>query len=187
VRLLCEPTRRIKIHKSFILSKFIHLVGIFRLIEAFKVMQTYKLPRTWKVLAVTEWNGAWYRTKQRQLIVLILCTHPGLKSGGNLVTRPWRPCPRLLAFASSCYFLVQCIFAISLPPFKLLPSIWRKTLMLHKQYQAHARRCQIQTPKLNFRITFGLPEQILVSQEKQLSEIENLAKLSTKIKVHLNV
>jgi len=59
--------------------------------------------------------------------------------------------------------------------------------MLHKQYQAHARRYQIQTPELNFWTTFGLPEQILVSQEKQLSEIENLAKLSTKIKVYLNV
>jgi len=59
--------------------------------------------------------------------------------------------------------------------------------MLHKQYQAHARRYQIQTSELNFRTTFGLPEQILVSQEKQLGEIENLAKTSTKIEVYLNV
>jgi len=128
-----------------------------------KLMQTYKLPRTWKVLAVTEWNGVWYRTQQRQLIVLILCRHPGLTSGGNLVTRPWRPCPCLLAFASSCYLLVQCVFANSLPPFKLLSSIWSKTLMLHKQYQVHARRYQTQTPELNVRANFGLPEQILVS------------------------
>jgi hypothetical protein len=130
---LCEPTRRIKIYKSFIFSQFILLVGMFRLNEAFKVMQTYKLPRTWKVLAVTEWNGSWYCTQQRQLIVLILRRHPGLTSGGNLVTRPWRPCPCLLAFASSCYLLVQCVFANSFPPFKLLSSIWRKTLTLHKQ------------------------------------------------------
>jgi len=136
---------------------------MFRLIEAFKVMQTYKLSRTWKVLAVTEWNGAWYRTQQRQLTVLILSRHPSLTSGSNLVTRPWRPCPCLLAFASSCYLLVQCTFANSLPPFKLLSSIWSKTLLLHKQYQAHARRYQIQTPEQNFRTTFVLPEQILIS------------------------
>lgn len=58
--MLCEPTRRIKIHKSFIFSQFMFLVGMFRLNEAFKVMQTYTLSRTWKVLAATEWNGAWY-------------------------------------------------------------------------------------------------------------------------------